>query len=327
MISLSNTAVLILTCNDFEALDVTVNQVLRTTPPEVPIYLLSNCAGLPGADICEDMCRFTSRAQYGRVHWINPGTRQHAYHGIANAIESDVREKYIVKLDDDVFPLTSGWLESLIACYAAQDPERIAYVSGMVNNNPFGFSQLIDLPELRPAYDAMMSGQHLSGTDIHGYQNFRVLSEGEVDPGGWGTVWQFPHLARWIHEETTLQPDRYAALVKDLTPADFDTSARYSINVMLFERDMWAEVDNGGQDDEEMFHLYCHENEKEIVIERSIPFVHLYFGPQKRYMTDLMEAVRAAYPPDQTVQGKRLVEDWTEFKNNWQLELLKRSAH
>lgn len=324
MISLSNTAILILTCNDFEALDLTVNQVLRTTPEEVPIYLLSNCAGLPGADICEDMCRFTARAQYGRVHWINPGTRQPAYHGIARAIETDIKEKYILKLDDDVFPVASGWLEALIESYARQDQDRIGYVSGMVNNNPYGFSQLVQLPELRASYDAMMAGPHMSGVSIPGYQEFRVQGPGEIDPGGWGTIWQFPHLARWIHEETTLQPDRYAAMVKDLTPADIDTSARYSINVMLFERDIWGAVAHGGQDDEEMFHLYCHQNNRQIIVERNIPFVHLYFGPQKRYIVDLLEKVRETYPPDQTVMGQRLVQDWTEFKRNWQLDLLKK---
>lgn len=324
MISLSNTAVLVLTCNDFEAMDITVNQILRTTPETVPIYLLSNCAGLPGADVCEDMCRFTARAQYGRVHWINPGTRQPAYQGIHTAIEQEIKEKYIVKLDDDVFPVAPGWLEKMIDTYAQQDPARIAYVTGMVNNNPFGFSQLVQLPALRATYEAMMPKAHLSGEYVPGYQDFRVQNPGEVDPGGWGTVWQFPHLARWIHEETTLQPARYADLVQDLTPVQFDVSIRYSINVMLFERTLWGAVATGGVDDEEMLHLYCQRNEREIVVERSIPFVHLYFGPQKRYLLDLMEQVRDVYPPDQTVEGQRLVQDWTAFKQNWHLDLTKK---
>lgn len=325
MISMDNTAVLILTCNDFEALDITINQVLRTTPESVPIYLLSNCAGLPGADICEDICRFTSHAKYGRVHWINDGIRRPAYHGIAHAIKAHIKEKYIAKLDDDVFPLTSGWLEGLIACYAEQDQKRIAYVSGITNNNPYGFSRLVALPELRKSYESMLSGRHMSGTYIEGYQDFRVQGPGEIDPGGWGTIWQFPHLARWIHQETTLQPERYKELVKDLEPADYDTSARYSINVMLFEREFWEEVDSGGQDDEEMFHTYCHENDRQIVIECSIPFVHLYFGPQKRYLLDLLEDVRKAFPPDATIEGQRLVQDWKEFRQNFMLELQKKN--
>lgn len=324
MISLSNTAILVLTCNDFEALDVTINQVLRTTPKEVPIYLLSNCAGLAGADICEDMCRFASRAQYGRVHWINPGKRQHAYYGIRDAIKDQIKEDYILKLDDDVFPVAEGWLESLIACYKRQDPETIAYVSGLVNNNPYGFSRLARLPELAEAFDKQMSFPHVTGEFVPGYQDFHIQDPGEIDPGGWGTIWQFPHLARWIHEETSLQPDRYQSLVKDLGEEEFDTSIRYSINVMLFERDMWGKVFSGGTDDEEMFHLYCKENNLRIVVQENIPFVHLYFGPQKRYLVDIMEKVREAYPPDQTVEGTRLVQDWDAFKSNWHLDLLKK---
>lgn len=325
MISLSNTAILILTCNDFEALDITIQQVLRTTPPEVNIYLLSNCHGLPGADVCEDMCRFASRTRYGRVHWINPGQRQHAYFGIRDAIRDQIDADYILKLDDDVFPVSEGWLEGMIACYDRQDPKTIGYVSALVNNNPYGFSRLAKLPELRDAYARIMPSEHLAGEFVPGYQDFRVAQVGEIDAGGWGTVWQFPHLARWIHKETTLQPERYVALTQALGEAEFDLTIRYSINVMLFHRDLWAAVDLGGSDDEEMLNRYCLSNKKRIVIQENIPFVHLYFGPQKRFLIDIMPQVRAAYSNPNDVSGAQLVEDWDAFKANLQLDLLKKN--
>lgn len=324
MISLSNTAVLILTCNDFEALDITIQQVLKTTPAEVPIYLLSNCYGLQGADVCDDLCRFASRAQYGRVHWINPGRRQPAYFGIRDAIRDQIDAEYILKLDDDVFPVAPGWLENMIACYKRQDPQTLAYVSALVNNNPYGFSRLAKLPALRDAYAKIMPSKHLAGEFVPGYQDFRVAEVGEIDAGGWGTVWQFPHLARWIHTETTLQPERYLELTKELGEAEFDATVRYSINVMLFQRDLWQTIGNGGSDDEEMFNRYCSANNKRIVIQENVPFVHLYFGPQKRFLIDIIPQVRAAYSTPDDVAGAQLVQDWDAFKANLQLEMIKK---
>lgn len=324
MITLSNTAILILTCNDFEALDITLDRVLKSTPSEVPVYLLSNCSGIPGAGICEDMCRFAARAQHGRVHWINPGVRQPAYFGIRDMIRNHIDAEYILKLDDDVFPVTEGWLEELIDCYKRQTPQTLAYVSGLVNNNPYGFSRLVQLPELKASYENSMRFPHLSGEFVPGYQDFRISDPGEVDPGGWGTVWQFPQLARWIHQETTLDPERYISLVADLKETEFDASIRYSINVMLFHRDLWDAFGDGGSDDEEMLNRYCEINRKRIVIRENTPFVHLYFGPQKRYLTDLLPKVRETYRPLDAVAGAELVEDWETFKSNWQLELLKK---
>lgn len=324
MINLSNTAILILTCNDYEALDLTIGQVLRTTPAEVPIYLLSNCYGLAGADVCEDMCRFATRANYGRVHWINPARRQPAYFGIRDAIRDHIKAEYILKLDDDAFPVAEGWLEGLIDCYNRQAPDKICYVSALVNNNPYGFSRLATLPELRESYARLMPSQHLAGEFVPGYQDFRVSEAGEIDAGGWGTVWQFPHLARWIHKETTLRPERYLAMTKPLGEAEFDTAVRYSINVMLFRREMWETVGTGSVDDEEMFNRYCHDKGLRIVIQENIPFVHLYFGPQKRYLVDLLPQVREVYQTPEGSADARLIEDWVAFKTNLQAEALKK---
>ena len=324
MIMLQNTAILILTCNDFEAMEITVNQVLRTTPKEVKIYLLSNCHGLPGAEVCDTMCRISSRAQHDRIRWINPKKRQPAYFGILEALQNHISEEYIVKIDDDVFPVTDGWLDALIDCYGQNDDGSLAYVSAMVNNNPYGFSQLVQLPALKEGYEKAMLFPHIAGEFVPSYQEFRVSAAGDVDPGGWGTVWQFPQLARWIHNETTMQPERYVELVKDLNDASYDASIRYSINVMLFRKDFWAEFGDGGQDDEEMVHRYCTNEQRRIVIRRKVPFVHLYFGPQKVFLTDLLPKVRDVYRPMDEIAGAELVDDWGAFKANWAAEQLKK---
>jgi len=314
MITPQNTAILILTCSDFEALDLTLNQVLRTTPDHVNIYLLSNCAGLPGAEVCEQISKIAARAQYGRIHWINPGTRQHAYFGISAAIRSQIPQEYILKLDDDVFPIREGWFEDMVSCYAHNEGPDLAYVSGLVNNNPWGFSQLIQMPGLRESYQKAMPFAHMAGEYIPGYQDFRTVKPGAADSGGWGTIWQFPQLARWIHTETTLQPKRYIALTKGLTDVDFDPHTRYSINVMLFKRDLWDDFGDGGSDDEEMLNRYCEARNKRIVIRRDVPFVHLYFGPQRRFLVDMLDEIRAVYRPLDQVAGAELVADWGVFR-------------
>lgn len=323
---LDDTAILLLTCNDYEAMEVVVDRLLCTTPPQVPIYILSNCHGLPGAEVCENMARMTGMAQYGRVHWIAPRGRKPAYRGILDAIEKDIPETYIVKFDDDAFPVTDGWLEALAETYGRQDPDRIAYVTGLVNNNPYGFSRLVQLPELAETYGAMMDHRHAAGAQIPGYDDVRIFEPGDVHPGSHGTVWQFPQLARWIHEETTLQPDRFVQMVAGLGEVQFDPSVRYSINVMYFHRDLWAAIDTGGADDEEMLNIYCETHDRQIVVRENVPFVHLYFGPQKRYLRDLLPKVRAVYGPLHAVAGHALVEDWDQFKTNYGLEQLARIA-
>ncbi|NRB36612.1 MAG: hypothetical protein HRU31_18165 [Rhodobacteraceae bacterium] len=322
MSKLDDTAILLLTCNDYEAMEIVVDRVLRTTPPQVPIYILSNCHGLSGAEVCEDMARMSSLAKFDRVRWIHPRKRKPAYYGILDAIENDIPETYIVKFDDDAFPVNDGWLEALAETYARQDPDRIAYVTGMVNNNPYGFSRLVQLPELAERYGQMMAGQHAAGANIPLYDDLRIYASGEVHPGSHGTVWQFPQLARWIHEETTLQPKRYTDLISGLGEAEFDPSLRYSINVMYFHRDLWADCGNGGTDDEEMLHVYCNQTEKQIVVREDIPFVHLYFGPQKRYLRDLLPRVREVYGPLDAAAGHPLVDDWDQFKVNYTMEQL-----
>ena len=50
---------------------------------------------------------------------------------------------------------------------------------------------------------------------------------------------------------------------------------------------------------------------------RDVPFVHLYFGPQKMFLVDLLPAVRAAYSPMDQIAGTEIVADWTAFKLHW----------
>ncbi len=324
MSDLSDTAVLLLTCSDFEAMELVVDRLLRTTPQQVPIYILSNCCGLPGSEVCEDMASMAAKAHFGRVRWINPEKQRPAYRGIDEAIKDHIDETYIVKFDDDVFPVKEGWLEALAECYHRQDPDKIAYVTGMVNNNPYGFSRLVTLPELAAKFAAALPHRHAAGLKVPQYDDYRISEAGHADPGAGGTVWQFPQLARWIHHETTLQPDRYASLISELGETRLDPSIRYSINVMYFHRDLWEEIDHGGADDEEMLNIYCHANDKDIVVRENTPFVHLYFGPQKRYIKDVLPKVRDVYGPLDAVSGYQLVEDWALFKANYTLERLDR---
>lgn len=316
MIDTRNTAILILTCNDFEALEITLNQVLKTTPKDVKIYLLSNCKGLPGADVCEQINSIAAHAQYGRIVSINPGKCQPAYFGIRDAIRDHIKEEYIIKLDDDVFPVAENWFQELTACYEAHQGPSLAYVSGMVNNNPYGFAQLVQLPALKDSYAKAMPFLHQAGLFAPGYQKIRINKPGEADPGGWGTVWQFPQLARWIHNETTLQPDRYISLIRDLPDASFDVSVRYSINVMLFQREFWEKIAGSGSDDEEMINKYCYEHNMEVFISQKTPFVHMYFGPQRKFLLDMPSSIRKIYGPLNEIAGNELVQEWSRLKQD-----------
>jgi hypothetical protein len=212
---------------------------------------------------------------------------------------------YICKVDDDTFPITADWLDRLCEAYEeyyAKLGNNLAYVTALVNNNPFGFKKLIEhVPALSEEYYARIAREHrvgMEGGRSTWYSPARIISASEIDDGISGTVWRYSYIARWIHQKTSLLPDSYIELAKDL-PDAMVGNKRYSINCMLFKKDFWSKVYDPDcefpTDDEFMCELYCTQNGLLVPARLSIPLVHLFFAVQREENKDMIDEFRAVY--------------------------------
>lgn len=295
------TAVVILAYADYESLELTLAAHTKFTPKDIKIFILQNGRG---SFDCERTYQVAKRYQQLNpmnmvvVDTIPPGIPYFSLKTLFAAPEFSQFE-YIIKMDDDVFPLTSTWVEDLCKCYLESEEEfgsKLAYVSSLVNNNPFGFKKILDIFNLWEEYKNIYSRDHFVGIDKNStYNPYRLIKKGGVSAGGFGTIWCNPYLARWIHEKISLNPDFYVQKTKNLGYEEFNAKERYSINCLLFKKNLWFEIDDGGSDDEFMLQKYCLRNAKKCVINLAIPMVHLFFYSQRLENKDLIDKFRSVY--------------------------------
>ncbi|MDP4204776.1 MAG: hypothetical protein Q8859_02140 [Bacteroidota bacterium] len=281
---LDKSCIVLLACKDYESTQLTIAHLLALTPASVPIYFLPNSM----EDTFESMCVKELGTIYSNlyphrfiyVNWIKPSF---PYQSIGDLLFSKQLEKYeyICKIDDDVFPITENWIEKLAESFAKNDDGNLAYTTGLINNNPWGFGEIVEAFGLKEEYTSIIPKTTFAGKNIPGYMNKKEVVAPNIDRGGFGTVWQFPHLAKWIHEKTTLLPQSFIEKTANLSEKEVDNKLRYSIGCMFFRKRSWADIHSGAYNDEKIWHLYCMKNNKRIISVRSVPIVHLFFFNQR----------------------------------------------
>lgn len=298
-----HTAIVILAFAEYESLELSLATHARfSVHAGIPIFILQNGRGTYDT---ERTCAVGRRYQdlYPQtIRVITHIAPQKPYSAIEELFHDDLFKEYqyVIKLDDDVMVLTPDWIDKLIDCYISslkQEGDKLAYVTTLVNNNPFGFKTLIDsCPELSREYFSRLARPHQIGNyqDDH-YNPYRIVPKETVFDGGFGTIWRLPYLARWIHEKTTMQPEHYIQSTSGFPVVEFDTRKRYSINCMMFERQLWTDISNGSKDDEEMLHIYCLLNGKKVFADLSVPMVHLAFNSQRNEIRDMIPKIRTVY--------------------------------
>ena len=299
----AQTAIVVLAYADYESLELALASHAKfTVDSGLPIYILQNGRGTYDT---ERTCSVGKRYQSlypDTIKVITDILPQKPYAAIKELFHDELfsRYKYVIKLDDDVMVLTPDWVDKLIDSYIQsyeQDGDKLAYVTSLVNNNPYGFKKLIDsFEELSGEYYTRMARRHLVGcAPDDNYNPYRIIPKETIFDGGFGTVWQLPYLGRWIHEKTTLHPECYIELTRSLPVEEIDSRKRYSINCMLFDKKLWDEIYNGGGDDEHMFHVYCMLNKKKIYANLSVPMVHIAFASQREEIRDMIPRIRDVY--------------------------------
>jgi hypothetical protein len=298
----SRVAVLMLSCSDYEALELSLACHMRYTPDDVPYFILQNCRGTYDAERTFAVAQRYRKLFPNRVTVIDHIPPAAPYFSVTILLESDLFRQFdlICKVDDDAFPIADGWLDGLTECYLSSEKEygeKLAYVTPLINNNTWGFPQVLAAMGLEKEYFSSQARIHHAGYGGEGEDKFRLLSKDEIAIGQDGTIWGLPYLARWLHTKTTLQPDAFIKAVEKLSDAEVPASRRYSIGCILFRKALWATIGSGKADDEGMMFEYCARNDMHIRSRRSIPFVHLAYFSQREENRDITESARNVYGP------------------------------
>ena len=300
-------AIVILAYADYESLELALASHARfSTDSGVKIYILQNGRG---SYDCE---RTYSVAQ--RYHYLYPETifvvddisPDIPFRSLKALFRSERFAQYdfIIKLDDDVMVLTDDWIDKLCSCYLAgkqQFGDKFAYATSLINNNPYGFKKIIEHSEtLANEYFSRIARKHLVGASADdAFGPLRIMPKEEIYAGSNGTIWRYPYIARWLHENTTLKPQWYVDFASQLKPEQVNGKERYSINCLLFEKKLWtdelSQVEPECVDDEHLLQAYCLKYNKKILADLSIPMVHLFFFTQRNECKDMIGELRACY--------------------------------
>lgn len=289
-----------LACRDYDSTEIALAAHTKFLPPGVDFFYLQNCRGSYDAERTLAAGKRYQKLFPERFHVVEDIPPGPPYQSLKTLIERLSGYDLICKTDDDAFPLTHGWLDSLISTYIQAKQEhggKLAYATPLVNNNTWGFPEVLKALKLEQDYFDKVSRLHIAGFG----SNRQIYPKDEIVRGQDGTIWGNPHIARWLHENSSFAPDRYIAATKALSNTLIPESDRFSINCILFEPKFWSEVDSGGTDDEGMIHKFCAKNSRKIVCNRSIPFVHLSYFSQREELRDLIW------------EAKRFYSDWLEL--------------
>ena len=265
-------AIVMLACGDYEAMELALVCHAAHLPKDAPLFILQNCRGTYDSERTLMAARRFARLHPGRASVIEDIPPGLSYRSLAALLASERLAPFdlICKVDDDAFPIAPGWLDRLVAAHhaARADGRPLAYTTPLINNNTWGFGATLDALGLREAYLREAAIRHVVGSGKPAAP-FREVEAAEIVGGSHGTVWGYAHIARWLHERTTLDPDRFLAATAALPDCDVPYEERYSIGCILFHRTLWTEIDDGSTDDEHMLHQYCRRTGARIVSARN----------------------------------------------------------
>lgn len=297
------TAIVQLAYADYESLEISLANFCKYFDDTTKFFILQNGRGTYDTERTYRTAKRYERLYPNNIEVVDDIPPQRPFYALKELFNSKRLEgfDYICKVDDDVFPVRADWFDKLCECYEdefAHHGDNLAYASGLVNNNPFGFKQLVTRnKQLHDEYYSKYARLHRAGNPVKNeyYQGPHIVQKEEIDDDVCGTVWQLPYLARWIHKKTTLLPDSYIEMCNKW-PVVKLRNKRYSINVMLFDKDFWNRIDNGRSDDDELLsEQYCKTFNKYVAVDLSNPFSHLFFFSQREENRDLIDPIRDLY--------------------------------
>ena len=176
---LSKTAVVILSCKDYESLEVSLPNYLENTPKDVHFFILQNGLGTYDKDRTVRVARRISDLYPERVTVVDWIPEAKPYRAIKQLLHDEKLSKfdYICKVDDDTFPVTTDWIEKLAASYVKNKEkygDKMAFTFPLVNNNPWGFKRTVELMGLKNEYDEIQTSAHTQNNRIQSTCTFSL---------------------------------------------------------------------------------------------------------------------------------------------------------
>ncbi len=322
--------ILILVSYEYESLQLTFKGLEHTVDSSVPIIIVLNGARFSyrGSKV-EQQCRaWASLAENRYVIRPMASGKEPAY-AIQEAINLSPILKdidYILKIDDDVIPLKKGWDVDLANCYFEYEKlqGKIGFVTGLINNNCWGFKELLSIYDKWEEYKRFMNHPSVAG----GIRE-RQVKIGEVDPGRNGTIHSYPVLAAWLHEWTSFDIDSFVEKTKNEKVKEVDLDIHYSIGCMYSHKSLWTDlkITDSKNFDELLIHEYCQTNKLRKFAVMSQPMLHLYYNNQRlinAYLLPQFITHLSAYFKDESIKDIKLatIQDQS-FELEDQLKTLK----
>jgi hypothetical protein len=284
-------ALVILAAYDYESLQVTLQSLESTVNAGEKIVVVLNGKRLNTAsEKTERVARIWAAKDPSNRFAMRPlASGKSAFRALTEAFtqyEPLQGVDYICKIDDDLVPLKNGWLDNISDTYHSLEKEHnLGFVTGLINNNCWGFGELVDLFNKRNEYE-----HAFNYTSISGDQGEKRIGRCTIDTGKCGTVWNYPYMAWWIHQWTSLQPKKFVEKTSGLGLKQIPPELLYSIGCIYFEKSFWLSLDPKKYKtvvDEDLLHEYCKSLNKEKWAVMNEPMIHLFYRTQRKANADI----------------------------------------
>jgi len=288
-------AVVVLTCFDFESLQLTLISLENTLRQDDIVVIILNGINSLASSKVERISRKWAESNTQSRHVVRPlcsGAK--AYFSIREILthyEPLRTVDFICKIDDDVIPLKRGWLDSLEEAYLKKYSNgNVGFTTGLINNNNWGFNELLDIFDKRACFERMFNYK-FRGSTANNFQT-SVLNN-----SGFGTIWQEPFLAWWVHQWTSLNIDKYISLTQNLDVMEIPEKTLYSIGCIFFEKNFWLELDHEKEKtslDEELLHRKCEKERRLKLAVMNQPMIHLFYFNQRIANRDILDGITSS---------------------------------
>lgn len=286
-------AIVLLAAYDYSSLYLTLKSLNHTIDnKEKVVIILNGKRGIRSAFV-EDVAREWCRENANRfvVRPLNYGGDP--YNSIKEVLENFAPLKYIdfiCKIDDDLIPLKKNWLDNLHLQYVSQEQNAsVGFVTSLINNNAWGFAELIEIFHKQKEYKEIMNYESDSGEGR--------VNAGDISNGVNGSIWQYPYLAKWCHEWTLLDIPNYINKTEKLKLKEISLDTHYSIGCIFFRKEFWFKIEKLNKVtnfDELSIHLFCKNNNLKKIAVMNEPMGHLYYFIQRKPNASLLPVFSSA---------------------------------
>lgn len=294
---LPNIVVLVLASDAYESLQITLRSLDHTLINKEKVVIILNGTNSLNSRITEYIaqkwCMQNAASRFAVRPLCAPAKPFFAIKEVIANSEHFKDAEYICKIDDDIIPLKKNWVQTLANYYISLSRKTdVGFVTGLINNNCWGFKELVSIYNKKSDYEKIHSHKTIAG-----WQGVRTVKPGEIDDGDFGTIWHYPYIARWMHEWTSFQIHDFLQATAGLPVKEVPLETYYSIGCILCKKQFWLdlnEVDYSSEIDERIVHRKCLENKWQKWAVMNEPVIHLFYNNHKIINLDILEPISQA---------------------------------